>query len=165
MNRGKRHSDAGRTPNARLSEGLVHGLVGYQLALATVVTHQVYDDRVGHPEDLRRVEFTILALVCDNPDVTARQIARALAVTPPNIAIWLDRLESRELVTRTRSAADGRVQHVRATPAGAALVGRASRALLEAERQALDTLTAAEHAMLVELLHKVALARRRDRTG
>lgn len=165
MNRAKRPADADRTPNARLSEGLAHDLVGYQLALATVVTHQVFDERVGHPEDLRRVEFTILALVRDNPDVTARQIARALAVTPPNIAIWLDRLESRALVVRTRSTADGRVQHVRVTPAGAALVDRAARALLEGERQALDTLTAAERAMLVELLHKVALARRRDRPG
>ena len=165
MNRGNRPSDADRTPQARLSEGLAHGLVGYQLALATVVTHQVFDERVGYSQDLRRVEFTILALVRDNPDVTARQLARALAVTPPNIATWLDRLESRKLVVRTRSAADGRVQHIRVTTAGAALVERAARALHEGERQALDTLSAAERAMLVELLHKVALARRRRDAG
>ena len=150
-----------RTPQARLSEGPAHGIVGYQLALATVVTNQVFDERVGGPEDLRRVEYTILALVRDNPDVTARQIARALAVTPPNVAILIDRLESRALVGRTRSAADGRMQHIRVTPAGAALVDRATLALLDGERQALDTLSSAERAMLVELLHKVALARRR----
>jgi DNA-binding MarR family transcriptional regulator len=161
MNRSARPADTDRTPKARLSEGLAHGIVGYQLALATVVTNQVFDERVGNPEDLRRVEFTILALVRDNPDVTARQLARALAVTPPNVAIWLDRLESRALVARTRSAADGRVQHIRLTAAGAALAERAARALLDGEQKAFETLSAAEHAMLVELLHKVALARRR----
>ena len=113
-------------------------------------------------DGLRRVEFTILALVKDNPGVTARQLARALAVTPPNIAIWLDRLESRDLVARVRSTADGRLQHIESTRAGSVLVDRSVRALLEGEAAALSTLSAAERAMLVELLHKVALARKRS---
>jgi DNA-binding MarR family transcriptional regulator len=83
-------------------------------------------------------------------------------VRPPNIAVWLDQLESRALIRRTRSAADGRVQHIRVTPSGSALVDRATQALLEGEQQAIDTLSAAERAMLIELLHKMALARRRD---
>jgi DNA-binding MarR family transcriptional regulator len=110
---------------------------------------------------LRRVEFTILALVQGNPDVTARQLARVLAVTPPNIAVWIDRLESRGLVSRTRGHSDARVQHIRLTRAGSALVDRSVRQLLEGEQSALASLSAAEQAMLVELLHKVALSRRR----
>lgn len=151
---------AERTPLARLSEGPVHGLVGYQIAQAGIVTDQVFDERVG-ADGLRRVEFTILALVEANPDVTARQLARALAVTPPNIAIWLDRLEQRGLVLRTRSPSDARVQHIRLARAGAALVKRSTEQLLAAERATLSTLSEAERAMLVELLHKVALARKR----
>jgi DNA-binding MarR family transcriptional regulator len=111
------------------------------------------------------VEFTILALVQGNPDVTARQLARALAVTPPNIAIWLDKLESRGLVARERSASDARMQHVRLTSRGKTLVDRSVQSLLEGERDALATLSSAERAMLVELLHKVALARRKPETA
>jgi DNA-binding MarR family transcriptional regulator len=96
-----------------------------------------------------------------NPDVTARQLARALDVTPPNIATWIDRLESRGLVSRTRSDSDARMQHIRITRAGAALVERSIRLLHEGEQSALAGLSAAERAMLVELLHKVALSRRR----
>lgn len=151
---------ADRTPLARLAEGSVHGLVGYQVAQAAIVTDQVFDGQMGSG-GLRRVEFTILALVEANPDVTARQLARALAVTPPNIAIWLDRLEQRGLVHRTRSESDARVQHIRLSRAGTALVRRATQALLEAERATLAALSEAERAMLIELLHKVALARRR----
>lgn len=150
-----------RTPLARLSEGPMHAIVGYQLAQATIVTDQVFDERVGDSLGLRRVEFTMLALVQANPDVTARQLARALAVTPPNVAIWLDRLESRGLVTRTRSETDARMQHIRLTRAGVSLVDRSAQQLLDGEAAAIAALSPAERAMLVELLHKVALARRR----
>jgi DNA-binding MarR family transcriptional regulator len=152
---------ADRTPLARLAEAAVHGIVGYQLAQATIVTNQVFDERVGRRGGLRRVEFTILALVQGNPDVTARQLARALAVTPPNIAVWLDKLEARGLVARERSTSDARVQHVRITRAGSALVDRSAQHLLEGEQAALAALTPAERAMLVELLHKVALSRKK----
>ncbi len=153
--------DADRTPHARLAEGRAHALVGYQLAQATLVTDEVFQQRVGHTAmDLHRVEYTILAIVDANPGVTARQLARALAVTPPNIAIWLDRLDKRGLTQRERSTRDGRVQHVQLTSPGMTLVARASAALLEGEAAALAGLSSAERAMLVELLHKVALARR-----
>jgi DNA-binding MarR family transcriptional regulator len=151
-----------RTPLTRLREGGAHALIGYQLAQAAIVTNQVFDDQVGHARGgLRRVEFTILALVQANRDVTARQLARALAVTPPNVAIWLDKLQERGLIARERSVADARMQHVRLTARGSALVERAVQALLEGERVALDALSGAERAMLVELLHKVALSRRK----
>ena len=156
---------AERTPHAQLSEAGLRSIVGYQLAQAAIVTDQVFDAQVGTPGGLRRVEYTLLALVQANPDVSARQLARALSVTPPNIAIWLDRLESRGLVARTRSASDARVQHVRLTDEGAAWVARATGQLQQAEQAALSHLSAAERAMLVELLHKVALSRRRPDKG
>jgi DNA-binding MarR family transcriptional regulator len=157
--------EAERTPLARLSEAAIHGIVGYQIAQAGIVTDQVFDEQVARSGGLRRVEFTILALVQGNPDVSARQLARALAVTPPNIAIWLDRLETRGLVLRTRSTRDARVQHIRLTRAGAALVERSLQRVREGEQAALSTLSTAERAMLVELLHKVAMSRRRGDAG
>lgn len=151
---------ADRTPHAHLAEGAAHPLVGYQIAQAALVTDQVFDERVGRNGGLRRVEFTILALVQANPGVSARQLAKALAVTPPNIAVVLDRLEQRGLVERSRSAHDARVQHVRLTAEGTALTDRAAQRLREGEQAMLAALTAAERAMLVELLHKVARLRR-----
>lgn len=152
-----------RTPLARLAEGPLHGIVGYQLAQAQIVTDRVFETQVRRHGGLRRVEFTLLALVQANPDLTARQLALALAVTPPNIAIWLDRLESRGLVARVRSEKDARLQHVRLTDAGEAMTSQATQQLIDGERAALrSSLTTAEHAVLVELLHKFALARGRS---
>jgi len=149
-----------RTPLAQLTEAAIHPVLGYQLAQAGIVATQVFEERVGRAGGLHRVEFTILALVQGNPDVTARQLARVLAVTPANVAIWLDRLESRALVVRRRSESDARVQHIRISKAGSALVDRSVAQVLEGEQAALAVLSAAERALLIELLHKVALARR-----
>jgi DNA-binding MarR family transcriptional regulator len=158
-------SAADQTPLARLHESELHGVVGYQLAQATIVTSQAFEATVGRARALRPVEFTILALVQANPDVTARQLARGLAVTPPNITVWLDKLESRGLVRRSRSTADARQQHIRTTATGSALARAATRNVLDGESAALATLSAAERAMLVELLHKVAVARKRHGSG
>ena len=80
-------------------------------------------------------------------------------VTAPNITMWIDKLEARGLVQRQPSPTDRRAQLLQATPEGEALARQATQRILEAERAALTTLSAAERAMLVELLHKVACAR------
>lgn len=149
------------TPYGRLDEGPLGGIVGYQLAQATIATTQVFAEHVGRPFGLRPVEFTVLSLVDTNPDLSATQLARALAVTPPNIKMWIDRLESRGLVERSPNQSDRRAQHIRATANGAALVRRASQQVLAGEQAALASLSTGERAMLLELLHKVARCRQR----
>jgi DNA-binding MarR family transcriptional regulator len=150
----------GRTPQTRLAEGALSQIVGYQLAQATVATTQVFQAQAGRPLRLRPVEFTVLSLVRKNPDASARQLARALAMTPPNIALWLERLEARGLVVRERSRSDARVQHIRTTAKGTALADTAAQRLIDGEQAALAALSSAERAMLVELLHKLALCRK-----
>jgi DNA-binding MarR family transcriptional regulator len=150
-----------QTPAGHLSEAGLQGILGYQLAQARLTTQAVYQATVGQPQALRPVEFTILALVDHNPDVTARQLARALAVAPPNLTTWLERLEQRGLVARVRSETDRRSQHVRATAAGTRLARETARQVIAAEALALESLSPAERALLLELLHKVAARRPR----
>ena len=149
------------TPAGHLSEAGLQGIVGYQIAQAQLSTLDVFRRFAGQPHDLRPVEFTILALVEHNPGVTARQLARALAVTPPNLTTWLERLERRGLISRERSATDRRTQRVSTTTEGSQTARAAAQGLIEGERAALASLSAAELAMLRELLHKVASHRPR----
>jgi DNA-binding MarR family transcriptional regulator len=143
----------------QLAEADLHHILGYQLAQASVTTTQVFSSQVGQGFELRPVEFTILTLVDENPDVSAKQLALALALAPPNITVWIDRLERRGLVQRERSTTDRRAQHIRTTARGAALARDAVQRIVAGESAALAGLSAAERAMLVELLHKVARAR------
>lgn len=151
---------ADRTPAAALDEAALRGVVGYQLAQATVVTDRVFDAQVGSPQGLRRLEFSMLALLDGNPGATARQLSRALAVTPPHIALAVDRLAHAGLLTRERGAADARLQHLTLTPQGRSTVLQAVAALQHGEAEAMAALSAAERAMLAELLHKAASSRR-----
>ena len=148
------------TPEGGLGEAALKYIIGYQLAQAAITTTEVFQTQVGGPFDVRPVEFTILTLIHENPGVSGKQLARALAVTAPNITMWIDRLEGRALVARERSPTDGRAQHLRVTPQGAALARNAVQRLLDGERQALAALSPAERAILVELLHKAALCRK-----
>ena len=148
------------TPAGRLEEARLHQVLGYQMAQATIVTSAVFQAHAGEPFGLRPVEYTLLTLIVENPGGTLVRLARALAVTAPNITMWVDKLEARGLVRRQPSPTDRRAQVLHATPEGEALARQATQSILEAERAALSTLSPAEHAMLVELLHKVACARR-----
>ena len=112
MSKSRSSLPADTTPAGRLSEASLHLLLGYQLAQASIVTDAVFAEQVGAPFELRPVEYTVLALVHENPDVSATRLAKALAVTAPNIAAWIDRLEKRGLVQRIPHATDRRAQHL-----------------------------------------------------
>jgi DNA-binding MarR family transcriptional regulator len=147
------------TPAGRLVEAQLHHVLGYQLAQATIATTIVFMKEVGEPCELRPVEYTILSLINENPNGSSTQLAQALAVTAPNITMWIDKLEGRGLVQRQRSETDKRAQHLRLTDKGSALVASATERLLAGERQAFAHLSDGERTILVELLHKVARSR------
>jgi len=148
------------TPLGKLDEGALHGLLGYQLAQAAILTTGVFTHAAGQPLELRPVEFTILQLVNENADITPGRLAKALAMTAPGITIWLDRLEGRGLVLRERSTTDRRAQNVSLTRSGQALVSQALKNVLAEERSVLQSLSEGERTMLLELLHKVARLRK-----
>jgi DNA-binding MarR family transcriptional regulator len=150
------------TPAGRLLEASLHQITGYQLAQASITTSGVFNAQVGEPLGLRRVEYTLLMLIHENPACSGARLARALDVTAPNITMWVDKLTQRGWIVREQNQSDRRSQHLRLTPEGEQVVADATQRLLEGERQALSRLSPAERAMLVELLHKVACCRPAD---
>lgn len=155
----KPRSNSLTTPAGQLVEAGLQQLVGYQLAQAGITTDAVYTAQVGTPLGLRRVEYTILMLIRDNPACTSGRLARALDVTAPNITAWIDKLEQRGWVQRAPSATDRRANHLQLSAEGQRLAGEATALLVAGEARALVALSAGERAILLELLHKVALAR------
>jgi DNA-binding MarR family transcriptional regulator len=147
------------TPAGQLEEARLAQVLGYQLAQAAIVTNALFARHVGEPFELRPVEYTVLTLIAENPGGSLARLARALAVTAPNITALVDRLEARGWVARSASEKDRRAQVLRVTAKGAALVREATMRILVAEKAAL-ALSPGEQAMLAELLHKVACARR-----
>ncbi len=135
-------------------------LLGYNIAQAAIPAYKLFDSLIGLPLGLRQVEFSILCLVQNNDKVTPKRLSVALGVAAPNLTIVLDRLEQRQLVRRTRSPHDGRVQHIELTPRGRSLHGKARQIADTMEDDLLSHFSAGERAMLFELLQKVAAQRR-----
>ena len=142
---------------AAVSAGLA-SVLGYQLAQAAVAANAVFMRQVGDVLGLRPVEYTILALVHENPGLSAARLAQMLSVSPPNITVWIDRLAGRGWVQREPSATDRRERLLHATAEGAGLAALATERLLAGERQAFAHLSAGERAIVGELLHKLGHA-------
>lgn len=149
------------TPHRRgLNEGALADILGYRVVQAQIATNALFMQVVGDPLDLRPVEYSLLLMLQANAHVTPTQLARSLVLTAPKLTILLDRLQDRGLVSRVKSATDGRSQHVLLTDAGAALARRGSEASLLIEMSLQDVLTPGERGILMELLQKVADSRR-----
>ena len=148
------HADPG-PPADELDQSRLTHLVGYAASRAAITMRGVF---VRHfaALDLKIVEFSILMLVAANPQVNQKRLGQALDISAPNMAVTLDRMVERGWVERVRSTQDRRAQHIHLTPQGEALVQRAEKIAATMENASLRVLSAAERALLIELLMKVA---------
>lgn len=147
---------ASAKPATALDESAMQHLIGYRLTLAEVASRRVFHRHIGTPFKLRPVEFTILVLLLSNAHATPKQLALTLGVPPPNVTVLIDRLQERGLLQRQRSAADGRGMNLCLTDKGSELARQVQRLSLDMESGLLAALSAAERAMLGELLGKLA---------
>ena len=145
----------GSAPGPLDQAGMQH-LMGYRLTLAELASRRVFQRHVGTPFKLRPVEFTILVLLLGNGSATPKQLAQTLGASPPNVTVLIDRLVERGLLQRQRSDTDGRAMNLRLTDKGLDLARRAQRVSQTMEGSLLAPLSAAERAMLGELLLKLA---------
>jgi DNA-binding MarR family transcriptional regulator len=90
--------------------------------------------------------------------VNQKQLGQALDISPPNMAVTLDRMAERGWIERVRSTRDRRAQQIHLTPAGRALAERTRRIAATMEEPALAGLSRAERALLIELLRKIVPA-------
>jgi DNA-binding MarR family transcriptional regulator len=141
---------------APLSFGPLAGIVGFHIARATVTTQASFQRHIAAVFELNKIEFSLLMLVMANPGIVPKRLARALAITAPKLTLLLDGLQTRHLIQRERNAADGRSQHLLLTDRGRKLARDAAAAAEPMERELLGLLSRAEHAMLIELLAKLA---------
>jgi DNA-binding MarR family transcriptional regulator len=138
-----------------LDDSRMRRLLGYCLAQAAAAGNRVFDERIGNPLALRRIDYTILVLVDANREANNRQLARLLDLSMPYLTVTLDKLAARGLITRARSEVDRRSSLLRLTDEGRALLREAEEIAATMESGLLARLTPGEAAMLFELLTKV----------
>ena len=147
---------AARPAHQPLSLGVLGDVLGYHIAQAAVTTYGTFEAHIGQPNNLRKVEYSLLMLLLANGPLTPKRLGHALALSAPNLTLLLDRLQGRQLIRRERSATDGRSQNIVLTDDGRQLAADTAAAAGPMERELDDRLSRAERLMLIELLRKVA---------
>lgn len=130
--------------------------LGFHIARASVVAYAAFEDHIGEPHDLRKVDFSLLMLLAEQGPQAPKQLVKRLSLSAPKLSMVLDRMEARGLVRRSPDAADRRSVQVSLTEEGArfsvALVPEARRM----EQGLKKRLGASDHAMLIRLLRRLA---------
>lgn len=86
----------------------------------------------------------------------AKQIAQDVALSPATVATIIERLETRGLVTRTRSETDKRKLHLSLTESGKTILGAAPKPLQEHFIKRYQNLEEWEQSQLLSAVERIA---------
>lgn len=143
-----------RRATPTLDDSALLHLVGYAATRASLELKKVFALHM-EPYGLRIAEFSILMLVAGNDEVNQKQLGQALDISPPNMAVTLDRMAERGWIERVRSTHDRRAQHIHLTKTGRTFAERMRKISMTMEEPSLSVLSRAERAMLIEMLRKL----------
>ena len=142
-----------------LDFGVLQEVLGFHVTLVNVVTLELFERHVGEPLGLRKAEYSLLMLLLANGPTPARRLAQTLRLSAPQLTMMVDRMQEVRWLRCERNPADRRAQFIVLTRDGEALSRRAAQLSRTMEQELTSCLSAAERAMLIELLRKVATYR------
>lgn len=129
-------------------------LIGYAIRRAQLKVFQHFVNKLAAFE-LRPAHFSAMAIIDQNPGLMQADLARALAIEPPQLVPLLDKLEARTLAVRVRCKPDKRSYGIFLSKAGEQLLKELKQLAMESDIESTDALTIDERATLLELLRKI----------
>lgn len=129
-------------------------LIGYAMRRAQLKLFQNLIGRLS-AHDLRPAQFSALAIINQNPGLMQTDLARALAIEPPQVVPLLNKLESRALAVRVRCKPDKRSYGIFLSKAGEALLKELTQIAAESDKNATAALDNQERDELLRLLKKI----------
>lgn len=129
-------------------------LIGYALRRAQLKLFQTLIGRLS-AHDLRPAQFSALAIIDQNPGLMQADLARALAIEPPQVVPLLNKLESRALAVRVRCKPDKRSYGIFLSKTGEALLKELKAIAVQSDLDSTAALDGQEREELLRLLKKV----------
>lgn len=135
----------------------LEGTIGYMIRRAQIA---IFGDIYRAFDDIRitTAEFSVLAVVADNPGINQADLALALGVERPRMVPIINKLEKRKLASRIVDRNDGRARLIHLTREGEQLLVILKKRFDEHQRRMLLRLrvTAPKH-ILLDLRHLAAM--------
>lgn len=132
-------------------------LIGYTLRRAQMQVFQGVVEAFA-PYDLRPAQFTALAIIEQQPGIMQAELARTLAIEPPQAVLLLNKLEKRGLALRIRSQVDRRSYGLHLSKQGEVLLQELKEVAQTSDIQSTSMLTDQERDLLLRLLKKLCKA-------
>ncbi len=109
-----------------MSERLVHpGEEFFRRVTLAATLARRNAERVLSPFRLTVAEYTLLRIIRNTPDLTAREVRKRMHSTAPSVAQLVKSIQAKGLIDRAASTGDARVQYITLTPRGKVLVEKA----------------------------------------
>ena len=129
-------------------------LLGYALRRAQIQVFQHFVEQLSE-FGLRPAQFSALAIIHKNPGPTQTELARALAIEPPQVVPMVNKLEDMGLALRIRSKVDKRSYGLYLSKAGEQLLKKLKTVAAESDTASTANLSAQEREQLLGLLRKI----------
>lgn len=139
---------------AGLDEGALADLIGYRIKRVHMRFRASAQDALV-PHDIRLLPLICLAVIVANPGVSPSDLSEMLGIERPNLVVFVDDLESRDLVARTPSRTDRRRVTLTATVKGRRLHDKAVADIRTRDDAMMDRLGPEERIEFARMLHLV----------
>ncbi|WDY55765.1 MarR family winged helix-turn-helix transcriptional regulator [Pseudomonas sp. PSKL.D1] len=135
-------------------DSLLNNLVGYVMRRAQMKITQHLTNRLEE-HDIRPAQFTALSIIEQSPGLMQADLAKALAIEPPQTVLMINKLESRGLAMRVRSNPDKRSYGLFLSKAGEQLLAQLKDLAAQSDLESTAALSDSEREQLLTLLHKL----------
>ncbi|MGQ7818860.1 MarR family transcriptional regulator [Pseudomonas sp. A46] len=142
------------TPTEPVLDTSLDDLIGYAMRRAQLKVFQHLVNKLA-VHDLRPAQFSAMAIIDQNPGLMQADLARALAIEPPQLVPLLNKLEARALAVRVRCKPDKRSYGIFLSKTGEQLLKDLKQVAAESDIESTSALDDAERETLLHLLRKV----------
>jgi DNA-binding MarR family transcriptional regulator len=130
------------------------GYLGYVLRRAQMKVFQHLSARL-EPYDLRPAQFTALMIIEQHPGLMQADLARALAIEPPQAVVLVNKLEKLGLAMRVRCKPDKRSYGIFLSKVGEVRLRELKEIALQSDIDSTRSLDRHEREQLIALLRKL----------
>lgn len=135
-------------------DSALNNLVGYVMRRVQMKLTQHLTSRLEE-HDIRPAQFTALSIIEQAPGLMQADLAKALAIEPPQAVLMINKLESLGLAMRIRSNPDKRSYGLFLSKAGEQLLQQLKEIAVQSDLDSTAALTPEERQQLLALLHKL----------
>jgi DNA-binding MarR family transcriptional regulator len=142
-----------RSPRPAIALDTLDNHLGYFIRRLQVWIFQDFI-RTLAPIHLSPAQFSVLVIVSANRGLSQAELASTLAIERARLVRLLHRLQSRGLIARLRSSADGRRHELELTPQGHAVLTQAKILGARHQKRLIEKLGADRHGILLRALRE-----------